>query len=89
MKNRGLYNQKEGNENRSSFEVFQERCEDNKVVEGEAIAKLRLLFCAFLRNNNDKTRQDMNDYIVKLKSDGWKQHRIDAAISQATYRMKV
>jgi hypothetical protein len=60
---RGLYNQKEGNENRQSSLVLEDRCSDNAVVEGKEEATLRRMI-------QDKAWQQVEIFVSKLKGQG-------------------
>tara|TARA_Y100000310_G_scaffold91334_1_gene88677 strand:+ start:3057 stop:3299 length:243 start_codon:yes stop_codon:yes gene_type:complete len=80
MKNRGLYNQAEGNETNPN--AFAERLVDNEAVEGPEVKRL----------NAAAKRQDwaaIERITTELKVKGWSQSRIDSVLRQAMFKVKL
>lgn len=77
MKNRGLYGQSEGNEHRNATASFEERLDDNELVEGAAVKALRS--CV---KSHDWTALQVE--VQKLKAAGHSQARIDSMIARAS-----
>lgn len=89
MAYRGFYHCPEGNENRNSLLVFQEHDADNEIIEGEVVARFKAMMQNWIKVSDNKNKQIIEDYVQKLKNEGWKQRRIDAVLSKATYGLKI
>jgi hypothetical protein len=80
MKPRGRYNQKEGNESRSSIAIMEERIEDNRLIEGPHIAVLK-------RMAQEKDWKAFQGYVdTKLKE--FNRARQDSIVVCATQGIK-
>jgi ABC-type cobalamin/Fe3+-siderophores transport system ATPase subunit len=71
MAYRGLYHHPEGNESRNTLLIFQEHDADNEVVEGEVVTRFRAMMQNFIKTPDNRNKQIIEDYIQKLKNEGF------------------
>lgn len=77
MKNKGLYGQAQGNEQRQAGACFAERLADNETVEGQHVAVLQARF-------SEQDWTGFTQYIEDLKKGGFSQPRIQSIMARAT-----
>lgn len=79
---KGLYGCPQGNENRGSMAVLDEKISDNALIEGEAVSVLH-------RMAVERVWAKFDAYTKELKANGFAQYRIDAMIARAMYGVKL
>tara|TARA_Y100000034_G_scaffold44047_2_gene53988 strand:- start:918 stop:1166 length:249 start_codon:yes stop_codon:yes gene_type:complete len=82
MKNRGLYNQSEGSERRSSAAATAEHFADNDVAEGAETKKMSRMV-----KGHDWT--GVEQFSQQLRADGWSVSRVNALVGKATFGLRV
>jgi len=76
-RNRGLYNKPQADSYRNPQSTTQERYTENELIEGEHIKVLHSFF-------TQGKLTDFNNYVTKLKSEGFSRSRIDSMVASAT-----
>jgi hypothetical protein len=82
MKHKGLYGQAQGNERRQDLSAFNERLEDNEIVEGQHVAVLRSRF-------EERNWTAFTAYANELKIKGFSQPRIDSIVARASSGLRL
>jgi hypothetical protein len=82
MAYRGLYGQKEGNEDRRQSDWLAERLEENDRIEGEHVAALHRMF----KEKDWTNLKRKTDALVKA---GFKQARIDSMLTRAQHGVRL
>ena len=74
---RGLYGQKQGDENRTGTSVVTDHYSDNNIAEGREVAILRRML-------TEKNFPAASDYMERLRQDGNSDYRIQMIYGQAS-----
>ena len=73
--------QLQGDEYRPGDVAFMERLDENELMEGEQVGRMRAMF-------KNKKMDELNKYIDKLRTEGFSDGRIQSMITRATYEIK-